>query len=193
MTTSTTSYVETFRAAFEAVAGQVHLAPTEAEINEILKGVFATEKPEVVALAALSETLITQIAGLCKEQGIQVLQPPYNASELPDIIDTAQIGITGCAFGIAETGTLAEVALDDAIRLVSSIPRTHVGIVRTEDLVGTLMESSTSLRRIFETHPAGVTVSYLSGPSRTGDIEMKLTLGVHGPEKAHAILLGAES
>ncbi len=189
----TASYVEGFTTAFEAVSGQAHRAASEAAVNVVLEQIFAAEQPEVVALAALPENLMAQIADLCKDKGIQVLQPPYRSAELPGLIDTAQIGITGCVFGIAETGTLAEVALDDAVRLVSSIPRTHIGIVRTEDLVGSLMESSSALRRVFETHPGGVTVSYLSGPSRTGDIEMKLTLGVHGPETAYAILLGAES
>ena len=191
--TQTASYVEGFTAAFGAVSGQAHRAESEAAVNAVLEQIFAAEQPEVVALAALPEDLMAQIADLCKDKGIQVLQPPYRSAELPGLIDTAQIGITGCVFGIAETGTLAEVALDDAVRLVSSIPRTHIGIVRTEDLVGSLMESSSALRRVFERHPAGVTVSYLSGPSRTGDIEMKLTLGVHGPETAHAILLGAAS
>ncbi len=190
---ATATDIETFQTVFAALAGQAHYAATRDDVNSILEAILEKEKPATVALAALSDELTAQITALCAEKNISVLKPPYQSSELPSLIDTVDIGITGCAFGIAETGTLAEVALDDAIRLVSSLPRTHIGILHTTDLVGTLLESSTALRRIFDEHPAGIAVSYLSGPSRTGDIEMKLTLGVHGPETAYALLLGESS
>ena len=190
---ATAAEIETFQSVFEALAGKAHHAVTTEDACKILETIFESEKPATVAIAALSDELTDQITELCTEKNISVIKPPYPSSELPNLIDTVDIGITGCAFGIAETGTLAEVALDDAIRLVSSLPRTHIGILYASDLVGTLLESSTALRHIFDEHPAGVAVSYLSGPSRTGDIEMKLTLGVHGPEKAYAVLLGEAS
>ena len=108
---------------------------------------------------------------------------------LPGAIDRAHVGITGIVFGIAQTGTLVEVATNDATRLLSALPRTHIGVVRASELVEHYDDAAPRIRAIFNDNPANCVISFLSGPSRTGDIELKLTLGVHGPESAHAIII----
>ena len=105
------------------------------------------------------------------------------------LTDRAEVGVTAAEFAIAETGTMVEVAENDANRLVSSLPRIHVCLVRTDALIGTLSDAAPLLREVFALHDKNCVVSFISGPSRTGDIEMKLTLGVHGPEFAHAVLV----
>lgn len=105
------------------------------------------------------------------------------------MLDKTPIGVTAAAFAIAQTGTLAELVRDDSHRLVSALPRTHIGVVYARDIVDTLRGSAQRLREVMaEGHP-NVAVSFISGPSRTGDIEMILTLGVHGPEIAHAVII----
>ena len=117
-------------------------------------------------------------------ESIRVLEPPYPAKGLPELLDAAQVGITGVDWGIAETSTLVEVCTDDAVRLVSGLPRTHIGILRASALVEKFTDAAAPLH-----HPENCSISFISGPSRTGDIEMILTLGVHGPERAHAIII----
>jgi len=75
------------------------------------------------------------------------------------------------------------------VRLASSLPDTHIGIVYASTLVPRLIDAAPKMREIFTAYPNNVTVSFISGPSRTGDIELILTLGVHGPEAAHAIII----
>jgi len=118
-----------------------------------------------------------------------VLKEPYAAQGLPDAIDSAQVGVTGIAFAIAQSGTLVEVAVNDAVRLVSALPRTYIGVVRKSTILDRFDEAAAEVRRISARHDGNLTISFISGPSRTGDIEMKLTLGVHGPEKAHAVII----
>jgi L-lactate dehydrogenase complex protein LldG len=164
--------VPEFVEAFHAVRGHAHVAPNHdaavAQIAAIVREAGAT----CVALA-----------------GVQVLGPSYESATLPLALDGPTIGITGMAFGIAQTGTLAEVCTDDAVRLVSGLPRTHIGVVYASDLAPTLHDAAPRLRALFTQHDANVTVSFISGPSRTGDIELVLTLGVHGPETAHAVII----
>jgi L-lactate dehydrogenase complex protein LldG len=119
------------------------------------------------------------------------MRPPYTGDALPSEIDSAAVGATGIEFAIAETGTLVEVSRNDATRLVSALPRTHVGVVSAREFVPGLFDAAPRMRGILRDNPRDCVISFLSGPSRTGDIELRLTLGVHGPEEAHALILDA--
>jgi len=86
------------------------------------------------------------------------------------------VGITGTAAGIAETGTLVVTSGHGKPQSISLLPETHIAILREADLQKNLAKVL-SLRKVQD----AATVSLISGPSRTGDIEMTLTVGVHGP------------
>lgn len=185
-----TELVDTFRERFEAVRGHVHYAETMDRAAEVVAEIMQQENATRIALAQLPEALSASIQTRAKAAEIEVLQEPYRFEDLPDLIDTADIGIAGADFGIAESGTLAEIALNDATRLVSSLPRVYIGVVRVAELLPTLADAAPRMRDTFTSNPQNCVISFLSGPSRTGDIEMRLTLGVHGPETAHALILG---
>ena len=77
-------------------------------------------------------------------------------------------------------------------RLVSLAPPVHLALVRPQEVVETL-DDLLLLRRLEYYHNGGDMGSYLNfitGPSRTADIEMTLVVGVHGPKEAHLVLLG---
>lgn len=181
--------VDCFVAAYEAVSGNAYRAPDIAAAAEIIARIIDDTEVTCVALAKLPDALQQAVVDACAAREVAVLAEPYDTVTALSKIDGAQIGISGAEFGIAESGTLVEVSTDDATRLVSSLPRTYIGVVYASELVDTLRGSATRMNAIFEAHPEGLAVSYISGPSRTGDIEMILTLGVHGPEHAHAILI----
>lgn len=181
--------VERFIRAFEAVSGVAHVASAADDVGEKAFAVIRDKQAVRVALAGLPSDIAQAIEARCVANGVEVVREPFSASTLPGAIDAAQVGITGIAFAIAQTGTLVEVASNDAVRLVSALPRTHIGIVRAADLVGEYSEAAPRVRALFAENPENCVVSFMSGPSRTGDIELKLTLGVHGPESAHAIVV----
>ena len=77
-------------------------------------------------------------------------------------------------------------------RLVSLVPPVHVALVRPQDVIETL-DDFFLLRRLQYHREGGEMGSYLNfitGPSRTADIEMTLVVGVHGPKEVHLVLLG---
>ena len=86
-----------------------------------------------IALAGLPESLVTEIEDRCA--GIKVLKEPYPAETLPGAIDEADVGVTGIAFAIAQSGTLVEISTDDVVRLVSGLPRTYIGVLHAVDIV----------------------------------------------------------
>ena len=97
------------------------------------------------------------------------------------------VGITGAYCAIAETGTLMLLSGPDTPAATSLLPETHVAVVRADRLVGT-MEEAWQLARA-ERGALPRAVNFVSGPSRTADIEQTLTLGAHGPYRVHVVLL----
>jgi L-lactate dehydrogenase complex protein LldG len=178
-----------FKERYEAVAGIVHVVGDDAAAVDVIAGILKTKQPTRIALAAVPEAVGEGVAKACAEAGIDVLQPPFDSATFLQSLDGVDIGITGTPHAIAETGTLIELSTDDATRLVSSLPRTHIAVLPAGGIVERFREGAAAVREAFEAQPGGCAVSMISGPSRTGDIEMILTLGVHGPEEAHVVVI----
>ena len=110
----------------------------------------------------------------------------------PDGALTADIGISDVVVGIAETGSLLTHLDPVDPRLVTMLPPIHVALLRREDLVESLEDGIAITRsRILELHDQGKPsyISWITGPSRTADIERVLTIGVHGPKELHIVLV----
>jgi len=111
--------------------------------------------------------------------GAQNLPSEFTAIRDPD--PTIKIGLTGCAAGIANTGTV--LLLDDGETFKASLlSETQLAILHSRDLVADLPEALT------KTRDASNAV-LVTGPSRTADIEMTLTIGVHGPKEIIVFLV----
>jgi L-lactate dehydrogenase complex protein LldG len=100
--------------------------------------------------------------------------------------DADPVGITGVFCAIAETGTLMTVTGRDTSATLSLLPETHVAVVRKSRIVPGMEEAWCLLRDELREPPRAV--SFISGPSRTADIEQTVTLGAHGPYRVHVIL-----
>lgn len=97
---------------------------------------------------------------------------------------TVRAGVTGAVCGIAETGSLLLVSGAGQALTASLLPEVHVAVLKTSRLVPSLADALG--RPEVRNAAAGVIVT---GPSRTADIEMTLTIGVHGPGELHVFLI----
>ena len=97
------------------------------------------------------------------------------------------VGITGAYCAIAETGTLMLLSGPRTPAAASLLPETHIALVRANRIVRT-MEDAWALMRSEHGMPPRA-VNFVSGPSRTADIEQTLTLGAHGPYRVHIIAI----
>lgn len=97
------------------------------------------------------------------------------------------VGVTGAFCAIAETGTLMTVSGRDTPATVSLLPETHVAVVRKSRIVRGMEEAWQLLRSELGQPPRAV--SFISGPSRTADIEQTVTLGAHGPYRVHIVIV----
>jgi L-lactate dehydrogenase complex protein LldG len=97
------------------------------------------------------------------------------------------VGITTAQAAIAETGTLVLDSTQERNRLVSLVPPVHIAIVAASTIYETLSEALSLLQKRRELSPA---VTFVTGPSRTADIELTLAIGVHGPQELYVIIDG---
>ena len=172
-----------FTESLEALAGQVHRA-TDATLPEVLAAIVKETGASCVALGTLPKEWADAVP-----RDVEIVAPPYDAAKLPGTIDAADVGISKADFAIAEAGAVVELTVNDAERQVSTLPTVHICLVRADTILDTLEEAAPRLRDYFNRHDRGVGVTFISGPSRTADIELKLTLGVHGPEVFHAVIV----
>jgi L-lactate dehydrogenase complex protein LldG len=99
-----------------------------------------------------------------------------------------KLGVTGVFCALAETGTLAMVSGPETPASASLLPETHLAVVPVARIVP-YMEDAWDLMRA-ELGELPRAVNYISGPSRTADIEQTLVLGAHGPYRVHIVLVG---
>jgi L-lactate utilization protein LutC len=95
------------------------------------------------------------------------------------------VGITAAQAGIAETGTLVLDSSAERNRLVSLVPPVHIAIIDASRIYLTLGETLAALQNGAELSPA---ITFITGPSRTADIELTLAIGVHGPQELYVIV-----
>ncbi len=110
---------------------------------------------------------------------------PYETADL----ERCDAGISGCDCLIAQTGGILVTSASAGGRVLSVLPPHHVVIASTGQLVGDLADAFAVLRKNHGTPPAFA--SFITGPSRTGDIERILVLGAHGPKKLTVLLVQA--
>jgi L-lactate dehydrogenase complex protein LldG len=96
------------------------------------------------------------------------------------------VGITRAQAGIAETGTLVLDSSVEHNRLISLVPPVHIAILESSHIYATLGETLAMLQRGDEVSPA---ITFITGPSRTADIELTLTVGVHGPQELYVFII----
>ena len=98
-----------------------------------------------------------------------------------------RVSVTGAFAGVAETGTLVFVSDRQTPTTLNFLPETHVAVLARDRLVAHLEDVWAMLRSERTGLPR--TVNFITGPSRTGDIELQLELGAHGPRRLHVLLV----
>jgi L-lactate dehydrogenase complex protein LldG len=99
------------------------------------------------------------------------------------------VGITGAFCAIAETGTLVALSGPGSPPSSSLLPETHIAIVPKDRIVRAIEDAFDRMRTEHGGPPRAI--NFISGPSRTADVEQTLVLGAHGPYRVHVILTGS--
>jgi L-lactate dehydrogenase complex protein LldG len=145
-------------------------------------GVLCDQKQKKwIAAPCLSSEENEQRATLCEERGIGLV-----SESLRQHLAGIDIGFTRVDFGIAETGTLVIDSSSEELRLATMISEVHVAVLPKSRIRSTALELEDELRQMMTAAPNYC--AFITGASRTADIERVLALGVHGPLELHILL-----
>lgn len=101
-----------------------------------------------------------------------------------------QVGVSHAFGGIAETGTLVMTSGKDNPSTINFLPEHHIVVINAKDVDGDMETVLAQVRKKFGKGVMPRTLNFITGPSRSGDIEQKIILGAHGPRALHIILVG---
>jgi L-lactate dehydrogenase complex protein LldG len=99
-----------------------------------------------------------------------------------------EVSLTHAVAAAAETGTLVLVSGSDNPTTLNFLPETEIIVVRAEDVEGSYEATWGKIRALYGDRTMPRTVNWVSGPSRTGDIDQMLVLGAHGPRRLHVVI-----
>jgi L-lactate dehydrogenase complex protein LldG len=164
--------IENFKVNLESVGGHCTVVVSENEAAEHVHNLIGQLGATRIAISD------SEIVGRI----VEGIQATTNAT--PDFLFESDLGITSAQWAISETGTLVLESAKELHRLTSLVPPVHLCILRAADIRQTLGEILELTSR--ELSPA---VTFITGASRTSDIELTLAIGVHGPGELHVIVL----
>lgn len=189
---ATEELVARMKAELEKVEGRLHRAATAEEARALIVGLARERGVERAVLCDGPDLVGLEIEGALRAAGITVVGPDLDPRTLRQAMIEADMGVSGVDYAIAETGTLVLVASVDVPRNATALPPIHVAVMRPERLVPSL-EAATALlkQRLLSENGAWASscVTFITGPSRTADIEQSLTIGVHGPGEVHVVVV----
>lgn len=175
--------VEVFRERLESVGGHCEIVGSEEEAARSLSAiVIELQRRNAAKRVALSDAPV--VSNLARSLAVDEI----GVCPLPADLFNYDVGITMAQAGIAETGTLVLEAETERHRLVSLLPPVHIAIVFSRDIVSSIGDALVHLRGN-ERKPMSRAITFITGPSRTADIELTLTVGVHGPKELHVIVI----
>ena len=188
-----------FEAELTKVAGIAHRAANRQGLEEILLTILSHANATSVVLSRNPLLGELNLDSLLRAWGKGVSVWPAAGAGGPSLRAVAEasfaatVGITGVDFALAETGSLVVTSRTEGAQLASLAPPVHVALYRRSQLVASLDEVLERLH--VASHPdlalPGRSVVFITGTSRTADIEQILIRGVHGPGEVHAILVEA--
>ncbi len=125
------------------------------------------------------------------EPTVEAIQAHARASLRQKFISAA-VGISGANLAIAETGTIMLVTNEGNADLTVTLPPVHIALFGIDKIVASLDDAVAVLRMLPRSGTGQTMTSYvnwITGPSRSADIEQSLTIGVHGPREMHCVIL----
>jgi L-lactate dehydrogenase complex protein LldG len=175
--------VARFHDALAAVGGHCIVVNDDRAAADVVRQLI--EQKQAQRIAVSDAPLVQKVCAQVQADAVLFAQ-----TEPPALFD-CDIGITSAQWAVAETGTLILESDRERHRLSSLVPPVHVAIIEAAQVRQTLGEV---LQAMGEQGQAGLsrTVTFITGPSRTSDIELTLAIGVHGPGELYVIIIAGE-
>jgi L-lactate dehydrogenase complex protein LldG len=140
------------------------------------------KQQKIIAAPGLPDSQIEAFGERCKAKGLELV-----TSELRKYLAGIDIGFTFVDYGIAETGTLVLDSSNEDLRLATMISEVHIAVLPRSRLRENAYDLEQELSKNMLSYPNYT--AFITGASRTADIERVLAIGVHGPLELHILVL----
>lgn len=169
----------------QGAAAEVFRVKTAVEAQEIIANLakFTNAKKVVIA-----DSPLQQAAGINEKLQSLGIAVYTDVADIAEHAESADIGISTIEFGIAESGSVCMDGYAFESRLVSMLPPLHIAFMNSNNVVLGITEAFEIISKVYDNGY----ISFITGPSRTSDIERVLTIGVHGPSRFVVIAIDEE-
>jgi L-lactate utilization protein LutC len=178
--------VARFRDEFAAAGGQTHLVRDRAGAIAVVLDLVRERRVRRILLGGGEVVAALQIVEPLRTAGIEVVEAGTGQA-IRDAIFQADLGLTGVDYLIAETGSVILASRPEQPRSLSLLTPIHIAVAERRQILSDLFDLFALLGKGPDELPACLSV--ITGPSKTGDIELRLVTGVHGPGEIHVILI----
>ena len=137
---------------------------------------------KIIAAPDLDDKNLAILKGLCADNNIALI-----TQGLHEHLGGIDLGLSTADFGLAETGSIVQNSASEDLRLATMISEIHVALLPASRIYATSFDLEHQLKAFFSAD-AGY-LAFITGASRTADIERVLTLGVHGPLELQVMIL----
>jgi L-lactate dehydrogenase complex protein LldG len=185
-----TRLIEQFSREFTKVRGHLHTAPDRDSIKECLLAIASEHSAKRVVSWRTGELEQMELCGVFQRAGIALVEDLDGSEGGGFVRDAAnaEMGVSGADYALADTGTLVLLGGSGRARSASLLPPVHVAMLKKERVIHGLDDLF-----VLVGEPGNgslpSTITFVTGPSRTADIELTLVVGVHGPHHVHVILV----
>jgi L-lactate dehydrogenase complex protein LldG len=125
-------------------------------------------------------------------EGVEILRDAPRHRLTKEELDESDGVLTGCALGIAQTGTIVlDAGEGQGRRALTLLPDYHLCVVREDQILGLVPEAFAMLEETVKAE--GRAITFISGPSATSDIELNRVEGVHGPRTLEVLIVGPQA
>ena len=159
------------------VSGAKDLQEVFAHAAELTK----SRNAKTIAAAGFTDEDMTLLKTICDEKGLRLLEPPFR-----NHLEKIHTGLTPADCAIAETGTIVLDSAAEDMRIATMLSEIHVACVAASRIKANAMEAAEFLDGRLKSAPCYT--AFITGASRTADIERVLTIGVHGPQELHILI-----
>ncbi len=183
--------VQCFAREFEAAGGKTHLIDNREALARKLSALIQQTGARRILLELANFLAELDLANQLREWGCEVqLVGDLSSADCREAFFAADVGISGVECLIAETGSMVVASRPGQPRSVSLLPPVHIAVARRSQIVPDLFDLFSQPAARPPALPSSLTL--ITGPSKTGDIELRLVTGVHGPGEVHVLICSWE-
>jgi L-lactate dehydrogenase complex protein LldG len=183
--------LERFTRELTALKGEVHPVNGDEEARGKVIELLEFYQAESIIAWDFAHIPVDGLESAIRAAGIEIIQPDTHDEmrmETLSISAEAQVGLTGADAAAATTGTLIFTTAPGKGRIPTVLAPVHIAVITLDQLVARIESWVAAQRANGLPLTDSANVCFISGPSRTGDIEMEMILGVHGPGELRVIV-----